>query len=61
MKFSFKLLEKVKNQAGATAIIVAITLPMLIGFGALAVDVGYMYVNKNELQNVADAAALAAT
>jgi Flp pilus assembly protein TadG len=61
MKFSFKFLEKVKNQAGATAIIVAITLPMLIGFGALAVDVGYMYVTKNELQNVADAAALAAT
>ena len=59
MKFSFKLLKKVKNQAGATAVIVAITLPMLIGFGALAVDVGYMLVAKNELQNVADAAALA--
>jgi hypothetical protein len=61
MKSYFKIFEKVKNQAGATAIIVAITLPMLIGFGALAVDVGYMYVNRNELQNVADAAALAAT
>ena len=59
MKFSFKLLEKVKNQAGATAMIIAITLPMLIGFLALAVDVGYMHVTKNELQNVADAAALA--
>ena len=59
MKFSFKLLEKVKNQAGATAVIVAIVLPMLIGFGVLAVDVGYMYVTKNELQNVADASALA--
>ena len=59
MKFSFKLLEKVRNQAGATAVIVAITLPMLIGFTALAVDVGYMHVTKNELQNVADAAALA--
>ena len=60
MKSYFKLLEKVKNQAGATAVIVAITLPMLIGFTALAVDVGYMHVTKNELQNVADAAALAA-
>ena len=59
MKSYFKIFEKVKNQAGATAIIVAITLPMLIGFGALAVDVGYMCVTKNELQNVADAAALA--
>ena len=59
MKFSFKLLEKVKNQAGVSAVIVAIVLPMLIGFGALAVDVGYMLVTKNELQNVADASALA--
>ena len=59
MKSYFKIFEKVKNQAGATAIIVAIVLPMLIGFGALAVDVGYMCVTKNELQNVADAAALA--
>ena len=61
MKFFFKLLEKVGNQAGATAAIVAIVIPMLIGFGALAVDVGYMHVTKNELQNVADAAALAGT
>jgi len=61
MKSYFKIFKKVKNQAGATAVIVAIVLPMLIGFGALAVDVGYMHVTKNELQNVADAAALAAT
>ena len=61
MKSYFKIFEKLKNQAGATAVIVAIVLPMLIGFGALAVDVGYMHVTKNELQNVADAAALAAT
>ena len=61
MKSYFKIFEKVKNQDGATAVIVAIVLPMLIGFGALAVDVGYMHVTKNELQNVADAAALAAT
>jgi len=60
MKFSFQLLEKVKNQAGVSAVIIAIVLPMLIAFGALGIDVGYMYVNRNELQNVADAAALAA-
>jgi Flp pilus assembly protein TadG len=61
MKSYFKFFEKVKNQAGATAVIIAIVLPVLIGFTALAVDVGYMYATKNELQNVADAAALAAT
>ena len=61
MKSFFKIFEKVKNQAGVTAVVVAIVLPMLIAFGALGVDVGYMCVAKNELQNVADAAALAAT
>lgn len=59
MKSYFNFFEKVKNQAGVSAVIVAIVLTMLIGFTALAVDVGYMYVTKNELQNVADAAALA--
>ena len=59
MKSCFNFFERVKNQAGVSAVIVAIVLPMLIGFGALAVDVGYMCVTKNELQNVADAAALA--
>ena len=59
MKSCFNFFEKVKNQAGVSAVIIAIVLTMLIGFTALAVDVGYMYVTKNELQNVADAAALA--
>jgi Flp pilus assembly protein TadG len=40
---------------------VALLLVILVGMGALAVDVGYLMVNRNELQNVADAAALAAT
>ncbi len=47
------------NQKGVSAILVAILLPVLIGFAALAIDVGYMYTTKNELQNIADAAALA--
>jgi len=59
MKSCFKIFKKVRNQAGVSAVIVAICLTMLIGFTALAVDVGYMYVTKNELQNVADASALA--
>ncbi|MFV9692145.1 MAG: TadE/TadG family type IV pilus assembly protein, partial [Desulfobacteria bacterium] len=49
MKFSFKLLEKVKNQTGVSAVIVAIVLTMLIGFSALGVDVGHMYLTRNEL------------
>jgi Flp pilus assembly protein TadG len=38
---------------------VAASLIALMGFGALAIDVGMMFLAKNELQNAADAAALA--
>ena len=37
----------------------AIGLLTLLGFAALAIDVGYLFVVRNELQNAADAAALA--
>ncbi len=43
------------------SVMVALLLIVLIGFAALALDVGYMMVMKNELQNTADAAALAGT
>ena len=36
-------------------------MAMFIGFTALAVDIGYVMVTRNELQNVADASALAGT
>ncbi|MBE9581804.1 MAG: hypothetical protein IMF18_09315, partial [Proteobacteria bacterium] len=48
-----------RNQRGATAILVALCLFALIGFGALAVDIGHLCVARNELQNAADAGALA--
>lgn len=48
-----------KGEGGAVAIIVAICLIMFIGFVALAIDIGHLYVVKNELQNAADAGALA--
>ena len=38
----------------------ALALIALMGFGALAIDVGMMFLARNELQNAADAAALAA-
>jgi len=47
------------DQKGATAIIIAITLAVLIGFVSLSIDVGSIYATRSELQNVADAAALA--
>ena len=56
-----RLIPTMKDQAGAVAVTVAILLVLLVGFAALAIDVGYLMVTRNELQNVADAAALAAT
>jgi uncharacterized membrane protein len=48
------------DKRGVTAVLVAIMIAMLLGFAALAVDIGYGYLTKNELQDAADAAALAA-
>jgi Flp pilus assembly protein TadG len=47
-------------QRGAVAIITALSLVVLVGFAGLALDLGRLYVNKTELQNAADACALAA-
>ena len=50
-----------KNETGAVIVMVAIVLIALIAIAALAVDVGYLLASRNELQNAADASALAAT
>lgn len=47
------------KQKGAVTLLVALTLPILIGAAALAVDMAHLHVVRNELQNDADAAALA--
>jgi Flp pilus assembly protein TadG len=47
------------NQRGVTAILVALLLVVLVGFTALAIDVGHLVLARNELQNAADAGALA--
>jgi len=57
---SQKLIARINDQSGITVVLVALTMTVLIGFAALAVDIGYTLTTKNELQNVADAAALAA-
>jgi Flp pilus assembly protein TadG len=50
-----------RAQRGAVAIIVGLTMAVLVGFAGLALDGGRLYVNKTELQNAADACALAAS
>jgi len=47
------------GEHGAASVIVAMVLVVLLGFAALAVDVGAMYAEKAQLQNGADSAALA--
>lgn len=47
------------DQSGAALVLIAVLLIMFLGFVALAIDVGHLYVVRNELQNAADAGALA--
>lgn len=48
-----------RPEKGATAILVALTLVMLCGFAAIAVDAGALWWDRKQLQNGADAGALA--
>ena len=47
------------RRQGVTAIFALISLVALLGFAALSVDVGLMYLTKAQMQRTADAAALA--
>ena len=49
------------RQRGTVAVVVAMMLPLMVGAAAFAVDLAYVYVVRNEMQNGADAAALAGT
>lgn len=49
-----------KRQQGTVAVIVAIAMASFIGFTALALDLGKVFIVKSELQNAADSCALAA-
>lgn len=48
-----------RDDSGAVAVIVAILAVVLFGMAALVIDVGRLYEERRELQNGADAAALA--
>lgn len=49
-----------KDEQGSVMVIVAIAMVVLMGFTGLAVDYGAMAMTRQDLQNAADAAALAA-
>lgn len=51
--------SRLRSERGATAVLVALLMVPLVGFAAIAVDVGALYAEKAQLQNGADSAALA--
>jgi hypothetical protein len=51
---------RMKDEDGAVAVVVAILLVLMLGIGAFVVDVGNLYWERRQLQNAADAGALAA-
>jgi hypothetical protein len=55
-----KIPSTIREQKGSVIIITALSLVVLVGFMGLALDIGHLYIVKTELQNSADAAALAA-
>lgn len=53
-------MNRLRHEAGQTVVLFAVLLPLFLGLGAIAVDIGYWYVVKKTAQDAADAAALAA-
>lgn len=49
----------VKNEDGQVLVLFALLMVVLMGFAALVIDVGMMHLTKSNMQNAADAAALA--
>lgn len=48
------------NQSGVIIILLAVALPVLLGFGGLVIDLGGLFVAKTELQSALDSCALSA-
>ena len=52
-------MQRVADERGAVAVIVALLMVPLMGFAALAIDISALWAQKQQLQNGADAGALA--
>ncbi len=53
------MFKAVKNEKGFSLVMLALSITVLLGMAALAIDVAHLYEVKNQLQVAADAAALA--
>lgn len=49
---------RLHDEEGASAVIVAVMIVVLLAFGAIVVDAGLLYANRREIQTAADSAAL---
>ncbi len=56
---SSRFFGRLGDDQGAIIGVLAILMVVVLGFVALAVDIGHLYMVRNELQNAADAGALA--
>ena len=52
-------MRRLKDERGAVAVMVAVSAVVLMGMAAMVIDVGALYEERRELQNGADAGALA--
>ena len=59
MKKIFYFSAKLESEKGVTAIIVALLIIVFLGVAAFAIDMGFLYLARNQCQNAADAAARA--
>ena len=55
-----KIFKKLLTERGQSAVLFAMSLVTLMGFSALVIDVGRVYLTRTQLQNAADIAAIAA-
>ena len=51
--------KRLRSEAGQSTVIIAMTMVVICGFAAMAIDIGRVSVERGQLQNAADAAALA--
>ena len=61
MKNSYRTRHRLMSTTGSVLVFSAVGLLMLMSFSALVVDLGFGFVARNELHNIADGAALAGT
>ncbi len=52
-------MQRLRQDRGASAVLVAVLLVPILGMAAIGVDVGMLYYERAQLQNAADSAALA--